>query len=87
MSLMGNLSAWGAPLVGMGGWKRYEENAYTGARLEIPKAPEYVQADEHTLDYVPITARYAAKAMKDAQMASGNGHGTPSEAQEMAGAH
>jgi hypothetical protein len=67
MSLMGNVSAWGAPLIGMGGWKRYEDYAYTGPALQIPKAPELVAADDHTLDNVPITQRYA-------QMAMANGH-------------
>ena len=81
MSWMGNLSAWGAPLIGMGGWKRYEQNAFTGERLDIPKAPELVHADEHTLDYVPITARYAAKAMAMAKEANGDQH----RAEEMAG--
>lgn len=40
MSLMGNLSAWGAPYVGMGGWGRYEDDPYTGPPLQIPKSPE-----------------------------------------------
>lgn len=40
MSMMGNLSAWGAPLVGMGGWGRYEDSPYAGPPLKIPKSPE-----------------------------------------------
>jgi len=71
MSLMGNVSAIGAPLIGMGGWKRYEDHAYTGPALQIPKAPELVAADDHTLDNVPITQRYAQMAMANA---NANGH-------------
>lgn len=59
MSLMGNVSAFGAPLVGLGGWKRYEENAYAGPPLDIPKDVDFVNADDHTIDHVPLTVRYA----------------------------
>ena len=55
MSLMGNLSAWGAPLIGLGGWDRYTKNAYTGERLEIPKdsGGEHGSGD----DFTPMTIR------------------------------
>lgn len=87
MTLMGNLSAWGAPLVGMGGWKRYEEHAFAGPPLNIPKAEEFVRADEHTLDHVPITYRYGQRTDNGIQAAPLPGGANGHAESEMAAMH
>ena len=65
MSTMGNISAFVSPLIGLGGWKRYEENPFTGPPLVIPKAEELTHADDQTPEFVPITERYAQSGQPD----------------------
>lgn len=74
MSLMGNLSAWGAPLIGMGGWPRYENFPNPNPPLDIPKAPELSTLTDEEAEHVPITVRMA-RQMHAAGMPHGNGNG------------
>lgn len=75
MTLSGNFWAWLAPLVGYGGWPRYEQRAYHGPALEIPKAPELATLTDHEAEHVPITVRMARSMQEASESPMGNGSG------------
>jgi flavin-dependent dehydrogenase len=91
MTLNGNLSAWGAPLIGYGGWPRYEQRPFTGPALNIPKAPELTTLSEHDAEHVPITVRMALQSLPAHAPSKDNGNGAtqpaPEAAREPAGTH
>ncbi len=77
MSWTGNLSAWLAPRIGLGGWPRYENFPNPDPPLDIPKAPELSTMSDHDAEHVPITVRIAQQMMKTAPSGNGNGQGQP----------